>query len=549
MGIVDYFKKRYGQKQINNQKVEIKKTEEKSISEKSVGMYDGIVVDGECLEKVNHKNIQNGKFIVPENIKTIDMFAFSNLENLKSVEMHKDIRFIAPLAFKNCVNLTEVKGLENATNMKTINGFHSCEGLERISISQSVATIGEDAFSNCINLNEINLPKNCWIIAKHAFAGCENLKNIDIPSSVELIDAEAFIGCKNLSVTFLDENNLNFESNFISTNRAEDDSLNDIQFNSEEKDLNLSDEELQALFEELNIKFRKVNIEGKDFLWKTGNIIIKNDALLGVKEVVVYNQNTMQAVIKSGYIGKIVLVNKEKQQAITIDIQSVLNRHKQMFSHAREEYYKQCLIPANGTLNWLKNCEKNNYNGFGYTESVVSEIPISLDSRIVISDLTQPKTNSEFLKENKEFCTVLSFYKKELDNDSIYAPQVYERSYNIYYPFGARFNEKVLFQIGNALSGLIDKARDLIDSKTNQEELSKIKTTQKKLIDLLLKGTNDKNVVSKIMKDVKLSDLTGKIREAKTKKDWLPYFIEPLSNELTELEEFRKTKEENERNK
>ena len=188
----------------------------------------------------------------------------------------------------------------------------------------------------------------------------------------------------------------------------------------------------------------------------------------------------------------------------------------------------------------MLNCEKRNYRGGGYTNDIVCDIPISSDSHISVTDHLQPISNTKYSKEYEEFYTSVTFFKKELDNHSIYAPHEYERGYCVYFPYGARFDKDMLLQIGAALSGLIDKARDLTNSSTNQEQLTQIQSRQMKLINLLVNGTNNKNAVKEIMQGITIPQPTEQIKEARYKKDWLPYFTKPLFGEVKEVEEYKK---------
>lgn len=550
MGFFDYFKKKHKQEN-NDKKQEI--VEDSTIipaKQPTTSMYDGISVEGELLKQVYPQNIQNGTFIVPEHIKSINMFAFSHLKNLHTVIMHEGVRFVHPFAFQGCDNLTEIKGLENAETMKTVNGYQECANLKNIMLPQNITTIANAAFRECKNLTTINIPEGCWFISGYAFAGCENLQSIEIPASVELVDTSAFAGCKNLTITFLDDDKKYLQDVIKEQQEIEkqyleemgvDFNLDEIEYPEEEV---ISDEDKKALYDELGVKYRETDILGHKILWTHGKIIIKPDALAGVKEVIAYNQDTIQTIMKSGYKGKITFVDREKQETITIDIPAMQEYQKSVVSQAREGYYKQTLIPSGGTLNWLINCEKRNYKGGGYTNDVVCDIPISADSHISVTDHLQPISNTRYAKEYEEFYTSVTFFKKEMDNHSVYAPYGYERGYCVYYPYGARFDENMLLQIGSALSALIDKARDLPNSSTSQEQLAQIQSRQKRLIDVLVNGTNNKNAVKEIMQGITVPQLTGQIKEARYKKDWLPDFTKPIfsKTEIKEVEEYRKQK-------
>lgn len=547
MGIFDYFRKKHKQ-EINDKKPEIvEDTTIVPMKQPTTNMYDGISVEGELLRKVYPQNIQNGTFIVPEHIKSINMFAFSHLKNLHTVIMHEGVRFVHPFAFQGCDNLTEIKGLENAETMKTVDGYQECANLKSIRLPQTTTTIANAAFRECKNLTTINIPEGCWFISGYAFAGCENLQTIEIPASVELVDVSAFAGCKNLTIIFLDDDKKYLQDVIKEQQEIEkqyleemgvDFNLDEIEYPEEEV---ISDEDKKALYDELGVKYRETDILGHKILWTHGKIIIKPDALAGVKEVIAYTQDTIQTIMKSGYKGKITFVDRKKQETITIDYPAIQDYKKGLISQAREMFYKQTLIPSGGTLNWLINCEKRNYKCDGYTNDVVCDIPISADSHISVTDHLQPISNSsKYAKEYEEFYTSVTFFKKELDNHSVYAPYEYERGYCVYYPYGARFDEDMLLQIGTALNGLIDKARDLPNSTTSQEQLAQIQSRQKKLIELLVNGTKNKNAVTEIMQGITIPQPTEQIKEARYKKDWLPYYTEPLFTEFKELEEYRK---------
>ena len=50
--------------------------------------------------------------------------------------------------------------------------FHYCEGLEKVSIPNSVRVIGAEAFQNCTGLTSITIPNSVDSIAHNAFYNC-----------------------------------------------------------------------------------------------------------------------------------------------------------------------------------------------------------------------------------------------------------------------------------------------------------------------------------------------------------------------------------------
>ena len=59
--------------------------------------------------------------------------------------------------------------------------FYGCTSLERISIPNSVRTIGYEAFARCTSLKSLMIPKSVKSIWDRAFEGCSSMKKIRIP--------------------------------------------------------------------------------------------------------------------------------------------------------------------------------------------------------------------------------------------------------------------------------------------------------------------------------------------------------------------------------
>lgn len=284
----------------------------------------GIRVNGEVLKKVYPWGVSS-YFAIPENIKSIDMWAFANLHKLRTVYIHDDVKYISPHSFQFCDNLTEVIGLENAISIKYIQGFDGCTSLANITLPPNVRLIGDNAFAQCKSLKKINIPSGCQCISRYAFEDCESLQMVKIPSSVELIDYGAFKGCKNLTVVLLNDNKTLFDD-LINHNTSQH-----IIPGLPSSQHKLSDEQMVEILDAFNVKHTKIDIEGKEFVWLPSRISIKPLAFDGVKQVVVCNKQTFQAVMDSGYTGKITFVNKAKQTAITFNL-GVLGKEKQTYN-------------------------------------------------------------------------------------------------------------------------------------------------------------------------------------------------------------------------
>ena len=80
--------------------------------------------------------------------------------------------------------------------------FYNCSGLTRMTIPNSVTSIGNYAFYNCSGLTRITIPNSVTSIGEYAFSGCSGLKSVTIGNGVTSIDYGAFDGCGGLEKVY-----------------------------------------------------------------------------------------------------------------------------------------------------------------------------------------------------------------------------------------------------------------------------------------------------------------------------------------------------------
>ncbi len=156
----------------------------------------------------------------PEGLITIDYSAFDNCIGLTSISLPVGLATIGNSAFAGCTGLTSIsfpEGLTTIGNMsfyrctgltsislpaglKTIDysAFGGCDGLTEVSFPEGLETIGEKAFNGCYGLRNVSLPEGLTLLGELAFGHCSNLTNISLPSSLEIIGQESFAYCYNL---------------------------------------------------------------------------------------------------------------------------------------------------------------------------------------------------------------------------------------------------------------------------------------------------------------------------------------------------------------
>lgn len=124
--------------------------------------------------------------------------AFSDNENLKSIELPDTITSIGDLAFNMCKNLANINIPDGVMKIGP-RAFEGCQSLQKIKIPTSVTSIEDDTFFWCTNLTDVKLPNTLTSIGMGAFGDCHNLKEIKIPNNVRYIGNVAFGNCYDLT--------------------------------------------------------------------------------------------------------------------------------------------------------------------------------------------------------------------------------------------------------------------------------------------------------------------------------------------------------------
>ena len=203
-----------------------------------VNPYD-ITEDGELLSSNGNLLLMdsNGTLTIPDRVTKIGEGAFANLEGLKTIIIpstvtrieknafrnntmletvimqEKDgygVEYIGYAAFSQCDNLTTVQ-MSNTVEIIDAQAFYLCDNLKSINLSNNLKTIGAYVFAGCTKLVSLEFPNGLSTIGKYAFDACTNLETIKFPNTVNAIGGTAFINCGKLKNIELEEGNKNLK--------------------------------------------------------------------------------------------------------------------------------------------------------------------------------------------------------------------------------------------------------------------------------------------------------------------------------------------------
>ena len=181
-------------------------------------------------------NTEITKLVIPDDVTSINYYAFSGCSGLTSVTIPNSVTSIGEYAFSGCSGLkknivpdiknwcsitfgnpsanplyyahhlysddnTEITKLVIPDDVTSIgySAFSGCSGMTSVTIPNSVTNIGEDSFSGCSGLTSVTIPNSVTNIGSYAFNSCSGLNSVTIGNSVTSIGSTIFSGCSSLT--------------------------------------------------------------------------------------------------------------------------------------------------------------------------------------------------------------------------------------------------------------------------------------------------------------------------------------------------------------
>jgi hypothetical protein len=157
----------------------------------NISLSEGVVEIGDYAFS-GCSNLSEIKF--PESVKVIGSDLFYGSSNLKDVTLPKEVHYFGSCIFYECSNITSCIIPEGCTELKET--FYDGQRLIRLTLPNSLTTIGKYAICGCWNLTSLKIPDNVTEIGYAAMYGCTNLQELILPEKINFIGEEAFFNCQ-----------------------------------------------------------------------------------------------------------------------------------------------------------------------------------------------------------------------------------------------------------------------------------------------------------------------------------------------------------------
>jgi uncharacterized repeat protein (TIGR02543 family) len=174
---------------------------------------DGILFSKDLTTLIRYPQAKTEtSYLVPSFVETIDSSAFSFQQYLTNIDLGTGVKTIKDHAFYR--SLIASIDIPNQVTTVELYAFRDCINLISVTIGTGLTSIAPYMFNNCTNLTEIILPPNINFIGYGAFYDCIRLSSIYVmrPLGLGLITGSLFMFTNThstLKIYFLDQESLN----------------------------------------------------------------------------------------------------------------------------------------------------------------------------------------------------------------------------------------------------------------------------------------------------------------------------------------------------
>ena len=147
--------------------------------------------------------IMNG---LPENLEVIGECGFYGCNGLNFTKIPESVTHIGGHAFSNCHAIVDITVIGGNLNKIGYGAFSNCQSLRNVVIGEGVTTIENGVFERS-GIKKITLPDSVVTLGESVFYGCDKLEEIHFGKSFEEFGELSFYNCLKLNKITLSHEN------------------------------------------------------------------------------------------------------------------------------------------------------------------------------------------------------------------------------------------------------------------------------------------------------------------------------------------------------
>ena len=182
--------------------VKLPKTQDKITTNMFYGCSDLTEISlPETIERIEGSAFENAGLMtveLPEAVTYVGGSAYKGNESLEKVTVLDSPAELGERVFQGCVLLNDVSLGKQLKSLGRY-AFYGCDALVSVEVPDSATSIGDYCFAESDKLSEVKLGTGITAIPSYAFNLCPTLKSIVLPYRVAKINANAFTNCIQLT--------------------------------------------------------------------------------------------------------------------------------------------------------------------------------------------------------------------------------------------------------------------------------------------------------------------------------------------------------------
>lgn len=144
-------------------------------------------------------------------LREIPDSCFFNCPRLTKVTLPQSVTSIGNYACSLCESLNEINLTDRITRLG-VGIFTNCLSLSSCFIPKSITSIPDGLYWYCPAITELHIPETVTTIGSYAFCTCTGIKEIIVPNSVKSIDVGAFSACRAAETIHISDNIVSLKS-------------------------------------------------------------------------------------------------------------------------------------------------------------------------------------------------------------------------------------------------------------------------------------------------------------------------------------------------